>query len=1805
MGMGDLIDDIQDALGATQGLVINDSMGFDVVEASVDEPLENEADVVYEYHIHLRGLPTADFPVEVRLPAGEIYFTENGRTGNRTEPLVFTTNNWDEDQIISISVYNDVGANDDMYDIRHHYGSGNVAHRILRLNVRDRDDPGTKEIILSSASEEEVDQNDIFTYNVKLGGVPDDGADVTVNIIVSPNSRGRITLSTYELTFNGDNWDNNQEVTITTGAYSSTGLNRFDIIHRAFGAIAGYSGVEKRFIVAITESESDTIITFDELTSPEAIEIATYNPTIPVQTGGRYIYVASAYPFAGIDFELLNPEDTFEGTAYQYLDASGSWNNVLEIRSDFGFDEIEGTVLWDMPTLGSSNTAWSKYDYDEEGIYYWVRMVRNDNTNKISALRTASVASFKYFERGTEPWDWVEYNDKRTERPKELGEKAADTWIDSDDEIIEQYAPLHLQWRGILDNTTIPITSYDIGDNDLEVVTRVIVHGRNGVKGFAVDFDREDELNIIKEKIITNAWELSTPAECNQHAELVLSQYKPKDLGGFQHGTITIHAYPAYKVSDRRPIAVREGDMVRVSIRDGTFMGDSELNNEPFLVLGIDFQENESNFVLIVSRVLLPTPDTLSSNSTLTNLLKKERSHAWNSMVPSESSATDNILHKNRGIYEPTFRMRLDDDGRVVYDTFTGNDKNPSLSDNWDSHIIQDRNAWVIGGAVCFDELGSDGETHLTRALGAYDDYGNPVPTTNPRAAGVFTYDNETETLRARIGKGDPNATLRDVAIGEWQRISEIPDSGEVPITFPAKYKNPPLVIATVDGSNMNTESLVSAYLMRVTGNTTDGYTGGMIKIMAQSTSGSGSHSHSITGQTLDAEQHSLSDSFITGTTTIDTLIQGRIQTSASSLVLDDETDEATYTVHLSESPGENNTIVVTIDAFDSDAISVSPTSLTFTNDTFNMGQTITVNRSTNSDSSIDFTSIRHRITGGDYVASDVLLNVFIVEESEIIPITPVSGGIDLSRTSISLTELGSSETYTINLTESPNEGDVVRVYIENPSTDSVGVNRSILEFNDVNYSSPQPVTLEAVGDGNTSDETVRLRHTIIAGDYNASDVTLVVTVTDAGVVITPSEDVDGSIRLSRTPGSTITINEGSTFTYTVRLSDEPNENDTVTVSIESTDTSVVSVDNSSFDFTSANYNVGRTVTVTGESDTDIDTETASIIHSISDGEYDAGAEYITVRVNDTTDTAIDGSIITSRSGTILIDEADTFIYTVRLGEQPLAGDTIDVDISSNDISIATVSVSSLSFNSSTWNMNQQVTVTGEQVDATDTATITHSLSHSNYTANPVSFDVRVNDTGTGNVQGTVSFSTRNLTVDEGDTNTYTVTLTPAPIDIVVMDINRISGSSEIFVSSPSAMQLTFIPSVRMRTVTMRANADTDTIEETATFEHVISSGSYDITNTTTDTVTVTVEETTVTDVSGAISFSPSSLSVDEDGSRTYRISLSQAPNDTVTIRAETNSLDIDIGSVDSASDTAEFTPTSFTNKQITVFGREDNDNDDSTVTINHTIQSGAYTLTNSGDYTVNVNDTIIASVSGNIVLSESGTLTVDERDFRDYTVHLDEEPPNVVVVALSSDNENLTLNRSTLTFTSSNHDDPQTVRATAEDFAGTGNINGVEVRHRIQSGAYDASDEYLYFNLIQQDTERIITREQDSSSSPEDTFMTMNEGGQRFYYVELASRPGNTVVINLEVDSGDVDSNDPEISINKSSLTFTTSNWNRRQQVRVTSRTNSISFDTDFDIIHYVDSDSVYAASDVRLTIRVNNDAAGVIQLSPGRRGV
>ena len=96
---------------------------------------------------------------------------------------------------------------------------------------------------------------------------------------------------------------------------------------------------------------------------------------------------------------------------------------------------------------------------------------------------------------------------------------------------------------------------------------------------------------------------------------------------------------------------------------------------------------------------------------------------------------------------------------------------------------------------------------------------------------------------------------------------------------------------------------------------------------------------------------------------------------------------------------------------------------------------------------------------------------------------------------------------------------------------------------------------------------------------------------------------------------SSVSVTEGGTGTYTVRLKDQPTGNVTVTVS--SGDSGAVTASPASLTFTTGNYSTTQTVTLTGAQDADGADETVTITHTASGGGITGKIATLTATVTD------------------------------------------------------------------------------------------------------------------------------------------------------------------------------------------------------------------------------------------------------------------------------------------------------------------------------------------------------------------------------------------------------------------------------------------------------------------------------------------------------------------------------------------------------------------------------------------------------------
>ena len=356
--------------------------------------------------------------------------------------------------------------------------------------------------------------------------------------------------------------------------------------------------------------------------------------------------------------------------------------------------------------------------------------------------------------------------------------------------------------------------------------------------------------------------------------------------------------------------------------------------------------------------------------------------------------------------------------------------------------------------------------------------------------------------------------------------------------------------------------------------------------------------------------------------------------------------------------------------------------------------------------------------------------------------------------------------------------------------------------------SSTQSTTITSVDDNITEgNEAVVLDITGVSGGGAAESG----TPQQIAVIIT--DDDSAGFTLSKTTASV--AETGTTDTFTVVLNSEPTANVTLTLS-DNDSTEVLYPSN--LVFSTGNWSTSQTVTLTGKDD-DVDDGNRSTLLTLTpgstDGNYNSpGLAARTVTVT-TTDNDTAGFAI-SRTTADVSENGTSVTFTVVLNTEPT--NTVEFDITSDDLSEARVSPGSLTFSTGNWTVSQTVTITGwDDSDDDDNVTSTTSVAIDQ----PNTLD---------SVYDGVGLKTINvLTIDDEE----------MPIVTLSAAANNVAESGTVQI-----------------TATQNRIAGTDTTVNLSTTNVTTSAGDYNAPG----AITITAGST-----SGSVNFAPVNDSVDED----------------------------------------------------------------------------------------------------------------------------------------------------------------------------------------------------------------------------------------------------------------------------------------------------------------------------------------------------
>ncbi len=735
-----------------------------------------------------------------------------------------------------------------------------------------------------------------------------------------------------------------------------------------------------------------------------------------------------------------------------------------------------------------------------------------------------------------------------------------------------------------------------------------------------------------------------------------------------------------------------------------------------------------------------------------------------------------------------------------------------------------------------------------------------------------------------------------------------------------------------------------------------------------------------------------------------------RLQVAPRQLDLVEGGSGKDFAVKLGSAPaGGDVTVAVSIPPRLAGKVSLSDDNLTFTSSDWDENQSVTVVAEDDGDADPEKGTLELAASGGGY--NDQTGNVDVtVDDDEIVQLV-------VDPTTLGLVEGGPGKEFNVRLGSSPPVGEDVTVAVSVPSElgGKVSLSDDNLTFASSNWSIDQSVTVTAEDDADANDEAGSLGLLASGGGYDGIIGRESVDVTD--------DDTPGLV-LSKL---SLTIQEGGSGDYTVKLATLPAE--AVTVSITGTGVTMSPV---SLTFTGATWDTEQTVTVTAPYDDDASNERMVLTHAASGGDYGSVSKDLPVTV---TDDDTPGLRIEPMALTVV--EGASGMYRVTLETEPTGMVTVTIESDNSDV---TTSAASLTFTSGDWDTEQTVTVrAAEDADTDDdSATLTHTASGGDYDSvggSAVAVKVKDNDPVTGLV-----VSPTYLSVPEGAEEHFTVRLLAEPTRAVDVRITGDAGTG--LRVSRTMLRFTSEDWSGPVTVTVRAEEDDDVIDASVQLTLTASGGVYDGE---TEDVDIDIRDN---DVAGIV-LAPADLTISEGSEASYTVRLLAEPSGMVTVVTASDDTDVTVGD-GSLTFTADDW---YTVQTVTVHAAQDGDTNNDDATLTHRAADGGYDAVEE-ELTVMVLD----DDEVGLVINPTALPLDEGAAGNTFAVRLASPPTGQVTVSISAEpalNGKVSVNLRSLTFNTADWKTDQTVTVSALDDDDYDDETG-EIRLSASGGGYN-----------------------------------------------------------------------------------------------------------------------------------------------------
>ena len=281
----------------------------------------------------------------------------------------------------------------------------------------------------------------------------------------------------------------------------------------------------------------------------------------------------------------------------------------------------------------------------------------------------------------------------------------------------------------------------------------------------------------------------------------------------------------------------------------------------------------------------------------------------------------------------------------------------------------------------------------------------------------------------------------------------------------------------------------------------------------------------------------------------------------------------------------------------------------------------------------------------------------------------------------------------------------------------------------------------------------------------------------------------------------------------------------------------------------------------------------------------------------------------------------------------------------------------------------------------------------------------------------------------------------------------------------------------------------------------------------------------------------------------------------TVTVAAATTGDHTDgsitVKDTDDSQNGNQTTPIVFTNsnwntaRTVTLGAAEDADTNFGACTI-----TNAVTSTTDSNYTGKT-ATLTATEKEPPLVVQDGSdqditaLYVNEGGFNVLKIKLSAQPSSAVTVYLDlqptsqGEDDNITLSRSSLTFTTQNYGDAQTVEVRASEDSDI--IPGTRtITHRVSGGGYNNARSIVVTATEKENDKGIILSKGNKMGI---TGLDVPEAGTETYTVRLSVQPNAALIVTITEGSGDTDITVTNPSGNPKTLSFDSADWQTEQE--------------------------------------------------------